>query len=264
MATLNYTYNIYHPLKVLFRTQINSLSAEECSELQKVEERGALDGTKSCGEGLWTKDKNGEYQFDWLIRVFEKFGENGKPNLLHFCTLRWFSNYYAQYWIIENFCSVDGYYSLEDSYSTTIINAIVNWLKIAELPVFLWVNIESTKAVTFDWNVFKNVHCGDNWEKYFFVVRTVSKEQISYFSHLNVEDQDEKLVSFIFSYYDDAFIQKNQTEMPLLTELEKENIENICLPYMRGSVEEFEKENKSLRIVIIKLKEELAKSNNCK
>ena len=79
------------------------MSAEECRELQKVEERGALDGTKSCGEGLWTKDKNGEYQFDWLIRVFEKFGENGDFKLVHFCTLRWFSNYYAQYWIIENF-----------------------------------------------------------------------------------------------------------------------------------------------------------------
>jgi hypothetical protein len=152
---------------------------------------------------MWTKDKNGEYQFDWLIRVFEKIGENGKTNLVHFCTLRWFSNYYAQYWIIENFCSVDGSYSPEDSYSITTINAIVNWLKIAEFSVFFWVNIDSTKAVRFDSNVFENVRCGDNLEKYFFVV---SKEQMSYFSHFNVEDQDEKLVSFIFSYDDDAFI----------------------------------------------------------
>jgi hypothetical protein len=71
-----------------------------------------------------------------------------------------------------------------------------------------------------------------------------------------VEDQNEKLVSFIFSYDDDAFIRENHTEMPLLTELEEEKIENIGLPYMRGSVEELEKENKSLRFVIIKLREE--------
>jgi hypothetical protein len=263
-STLNYhmTVNIYHDFKVKFRTQINSLSAEECSELQKVEERGALDGTKTCGEGMWIKDKNGEYQFDWLIRVFEKFGEKGDFKLVHFCTLRWFSNYYAQYWIIENFCSIDGsYYSLEDSDSIRTINLIVNWLKNAEFPVFLWVNIDSTIDERFDWNVFENVRCGDNCEKYFCVV---SKEQMSYFSHLNVEDQNEKLVSYIFSYDDDAFIRENQTEMPLLTELEEENIENLRLPYMRGSVEELEKENKSLRIVIIKLKEELAKSNHCK
>ena len=95
-------------------------------------------------------------------------------------------------------CFIEGsYYSLEDSYSILTINLIVNWLKNAEFPVFLWVNIDSTIDERFDWNVFENVRCGDNWEKYFSVV---SKEQMSYFSYLNVEDQNEKLVSFIFSY----------------------------------------------------------------
>jgi len=67
----------------------------------------------------------------------------------------------------------------------------------------------------------------------------------------------------IFSW-DDALIQENQTEMFLLTKLEEEKIENLRLriPYLRGSVKELEKEHKSLRIKIIKLKEELAKSNN--
>ena len=57
---------------------------------------------------------------------------------------------------------------------------------------------------------------------------------MSYLSHLNVEDQDdEKLVSMIFSYDDDAFIREKQTEMPLLTESEKQKIEDIFLPYLR-------------------------------
>ena len=68
------------------------------------------------------------------------------------------------------------------SYSILTINLIVNWLKSAEFPVFLWVNIDSTIDERFDWNVFENVRCGDNLEKYFSVV---SKEQMSYFSHLN-------------------------------------------------------------------------------
>jgi hypothetical protein len=215
-----------YDLKLEFRTQINRLSAEECSELQKSEEE--RNGTKSCGEGLWTKNKNGEYQFEWLFRLFVKNGHKSINRLEVFCSLRWFSNNSAQYWIIENFCPVAGHTS------TVLIETIIKLLILEKYPVCLWVNIDTTKAqeaVETVSKAFKFGRFGKNWDKCFFIV---PKDQMSYLSHLNVEDQDdEKLVSMIFSYDDDAFIREKQTEMPLLTESEKQNIEDLFLPYLR-------------------------------